>query len=290
MNAKIGGVDIDFNPTPERVEGDEGAVEIAYRSGRVSNGRELAKVPIIDLRGHNNNEIHADYRSYSMRERLVAANGHANNHVIFMSPAPLVVLPSVADEAFLLMDSWLAGIEADASADSLPAKVVKHKPAGAVDSCYLGPQKVTDWNLCTTLFPHFGSPRITAGGPLADDVIKCRLKPLRKEDYGVAFTDDQWSRLETAFPGGVCDWNKLGVGQDVTPIAWATFRDGPGGRALGAAPSSVPLGAGSSSVLSERRTAAEDLPATGVGRGTATLALGGLALAVAVALRRLLAG
>ena len=30
--------------------------------------------------------------------------------------------------------------------------------------------------------------------PLADDVLQCQLKPLRKDDYPVTFTADQWSR------------------------------------------------------------------------------------------------
>src|SRR5207302_7877563 len=64
---------------------------------------------------------------------LLEANGHADNHVIFISQAPLVVLPSVAAEAFGLMDQWLANIEADTSNDPREVKVVRNKPAGAVE-------------------------------------------------------------------------------------------------------------------------------------------------------------
>ncbi|MGH2785678.1 MAG: DUF6351 family protein, partial [Actinomycetota bacterium] len=239
MNEKIGGVDIDFNYTPGRVAADPGATEIAYRSGRVSDGRSLASVPIIDLRGHNNNEIHADFYSYTLRERLLKANGSLGNYALFISPAPLVVLPPVADEAFLLMDEWLAAIEKDSSARPLAVKVAEHRPAGAVDSCYIGLNKVTDWSICQKLFPHFTSPRVHAGGPLSNDVLKCQLKPLRQEDYAVSFSDDQWQRLQTAFPTGVCDWNKPGVGQQ-PPATWSSFAAGPGGAPLGAPPRSSP--------------------------------------------------
>lgn len=286
LNEKIGGIDIDFNHIPERVVADPGATEIAYRSGRISSGKNLATVPIIDIRGHNNNEIHADFYSYTLRERLVKANGGLGNYAMFVSPAPLVPLPSVSEEAFLLMDSWLAAIEKDASGDSLAAKVIKNRPAGAVDSCYVGEQKVTDWSLCQTLFPHFTSPRVAAGGPISNDVLKCQTSPLSRDDYEVAFTDAQWERLQKTFPTGVCDWNKPGVGQEVERLTWASFAGGPGGQPLGPPPSSGPIGARTVSqpvVLSEgiRGPAAGELPSTGVATGTTAL-LGAFGLATAL--------
>ena len=69
--------------------------------------------------------------------------------------------------------------------------------------------------------------------------MKCQLKPLARSDYKVALTDDQWARLQAVFPSGVCDYGKPGVGQ-VEPAPWQTFMDGPGGRALPAAPTSRP--------------------------------------------------
>jgi len=283
MNEKIGGMDLDWNHTSERTAADPGATEIAYRSGRITNGRNLATVPIIDIRGHNNNEIHADFYSYTLRERLQKANGSLGNYAMFISPAPLVPLPAVSEEAFELMDQWLAGIEKDTSNDPLAAKVVKNRPAGAVDSCYLGPQKVTEWSLCQTLFPHFASPRVVAGGPLSNDVLKCQTKPLRRDDYSVSFTDDQWARLEKTFPTGVCDWTKPGVGQDQTVLTWATFAGGPGGQPLGDAPRSAPVGVAQPAVLGEsiRRPAASELPSTGVGSAATTL-LGAFGLATAL--------
>jgi len=73
-------------------------------------------------------------------------------------------------------------------------------------------------------------------------VLKCQLKPLRRDDYPVAFTDAQWQRLQQAFPTGVCDYSRLGVSQHgATP--WLTYQDSDGtaiygGRALGALPRS----------------------------------------------------
>ena len=113
LNEKIGGRDIDNNWIAPRSSGDLVAQPIAYFTGRVNDGRRLDQVPIIDLRGHDNEEIHTDFNSYAMRQRLLRANGHADNHVIFTAQTPLVVPPSVSAEAFSLMDQWLAAIEAD---------------------------------------------------------------------------------------------------------------------------------------------------------------------------------
>ena len=237
LNEKIGGRDIDYNWIPLRTSGDRTASAIAYGTGRVNDAARLDRVPIIDLRGHDNEEIHTDVNSYIMRQRLLEANGHADNHVIFISQAPLVVLPSVAAEAFGLMDQWLANIEADTSNDPREVKVVRNKPAGAVDSCYIGTEKVTDQSKCRVLFPYFGTTRIAAGGPMANDVMKCELKPLNRLDYlPVTFTDEQWRRLQTAFPTGVCDFNRPPV-NDRPSAEWVTFMDGLGvGRPLGPPP------------------------------------------------------
>jgi hypothetical protein len=197
-------------------------------------------VPIIDLRGTSNGEIHTDFNSYAMRQRLMRANGHADNHVIFTADTPLIVPESVMAEAFELMDRWLAAIEGDASDDPLEVKVRRHKPAAAVDACYVAGEKITDQAKCRALFPYFGSTRIAAGGPLSNHYLQCHLKPLDPRDYSVTFTSEQWDRLRAVFPNGVCDWNQGPVGeQPVEP--WLTFAGGPGGQPLGPEPVSTPV-------------------------------------------------
>ncbi|MGH2829180.1 MAG: DUF6351 family protein, partial [Actinomycetota bacterium] len=54
-------------------------------------------------------------------------------------------------------------------------------------------------------------------------------------DYTDSFTQEQWTRLQSAFPTGVCDWSKPGVDQ-VRSMPWTTFAGGPGGVPLGAPP------------------------------------------------------
>jgi hypothetical protein len=240
LNASIGGYDIDWNWQPQRSQADPGALRNAYRGGRITYGRELAKVPIIDLRGTANvANIHTDVHSYITRARLDEANGRHDNHVIWTTTAPIPGEPSAASEAFLLMDRWLAAIEADDRPMPLELKVLRHKPADAVDACWIASQKVTDRRQCDQAFPHYALPRIAAGGPLANDIIKCSLKPLRRSDYNAEFTDDQWQRLQATFSQGVCDYRRPGVDQHPS-IPWLTYESGPGGQPLGEPPASRP--------------------------------------------------
>jgi len=89
----------------------------------------------------------------------------------------------------------------------------------------------------------FATPVMVAGEGVQTDTNKCRLGPMRRLDYyPVTFTDDQWQRLQKAFPSGVCDWSKRGIDQRNT-IPWQTYQNARGrviygGRPLGTAPRS----------------------------------------------------
>jgi hypothetical protein len=246
LNQGIGGTDIDLNFTASRTTGDRTAESIAYRAGQVTNGREWANVPIIDLRGsHNFNDIHTDYHSYVARARLDEANGTHANQIIWTYPgAPptgsIVPTPAIALQSFLLMDRWLTAIEADQRSIPLSRKVVRDKPADAVDACFISQQEVTDQATCANTFPHFADARIAAGGPLTDNLMECQRKPLNPHDYSVTFTAAQWAQLKAAFPTGVCDYRRPAVGQRPS-VSWLSFANGPGGEPLGPAPRSRPL-------------------------------------------------
>jgi hypothetical protein len=233
LNEKIGGFDIDLEHQPQRTTADPGVIEIAYRSGRVTDARQLAKVPMIDLRIPENEEIHQHYYSYTMRARLDRANGTHANQIIWTGGGS-------DGDAFLLMDKWLRRIESDRSSTPLRLKVIRNKPAEAVDACGIGSSLITDTNACRIAFPYYSNPRIAAGGPFANNVFKCKTKPLDRTDYRVTFSDAQWARLKSAFPTGVCDWNRNGVDQQPV-VPWQTYKDGPGGKPLGPRPQSHPV-------------------------------------------------
>lgn len=167
LNEKVGGYDIDMNWQPQRSQADPFALRAAYRSGAVVSGEQLANVPIIDLALLTGNfEGHNPFYAWQMRDRLDAAIGHHDNHIIWGGSTYLV--PAVTKlnlEAFILMDEWLEAIEVDGSAKSLETKVRDNRPARAVDACWIADRrKVTDMGLCRQAFPHFGDPAVAAGG------------------------------------------------------------------------------------------------------------------------------
>jgi hypothetical protein len=64
------------------------------------------------------------------------------------------------------------------------------------------------------VYPRFTTPRLVAGSPLVNDVLKCQLKPVNAADYSVTIAGADLARLQTIFPSGVCDWSKPGAGQE----------------------------------------------------------------------------
>jgi len=258
LNEKIGGFTPDTVASASRTVADPDALTIAYRTGIVSAG-QLGKTPIIDLRGFDDRTpnfgggplfgIHQIWRSFALRERLDRANGNHGNHVLWRFGNTLTAPASsgLTLQSFLTMDQWLANIEKDTSDAPREKKVVKNKPPGAVDFCYLPSDttfsnKITDFAVCDAdpgLVKH-QSPRQVAGGPVAENILKCQLKPLDFSDpayAGATFTADQQDRLRTVFPSGVCDWTRAGVNQRAF-AGPMTFKDGPGGKPLGREPRS----------------------------------------------------
>lgn len=217
-----------------------------YRSGLHSNARNLAKVPIIDLRPERGADIHMTWRSYEARARLDAANGHHANHV--MRGSNTVTGAALTAQSFKMMDRWLSAMENDDSDAPVEAKVISNKPSDVKDGCFTT-SGATETDLAAELaltdpacpLKPTLSPRRVAGGPAAEDVYQCQLKPLVpiSPDYaGVAFSGAQLARLAAVFPLGVCDWSKPGVGQ--TPEwQFTNFNAGPSGVPIGPEPSSV---------------------------------------------------
>ena len=244
LNEKVGGWDIDGNWQEERHAADPEAVATAYRAGRITQGHNLDQVAIIDSAQGiangpflDNAEFHTSFRSYMLDDRLAEYTGSTANHAIARGGRP---------DAFDVLDEWISAVHTDTSDDPRPAKIARHRPALANDDCQIGSVRVSDPAACRSAYPYFGDPRIAAGGPSTDDVVKCQLKPLDREDpdytaYGVTFTDGDWERLTATFPDGVCDYTKPSIGEQPV-VGWLTYATAPGGTPLGEPPTSVPLG------------------------------------------------
>jgi hypothetical protein len=228
LNQRIGGNDIDGGFVAARSVADPVALRALYASGLMnSGGGGLANVPILHSRGYTDaaGDIHDRERDFTIRARLEKANGRSDNQVIWIGPSRVrgEAQPSTRSNLGVLsidtMNRWLDAIAADPAPLS-PDKVVRLRPADAVDSCWNeAGERVSERatfdgkGKCNTLYPVHGEPRLVAGALLTNDIVKCALKPIRSKDYQVQFTTAQKQRLTATFPNGVCDFSKVGVGQ-----------------------------------------------------------------------------
>jgi hypothetical protein len=259
LNEIVGGTDPDTNLAPVRSQADPEALDIAYRTGIVMSGRNHARHAEIDLRGYDDSltppvtlapntsltGIHHVWRSFAIRDRIDRDFGDHGNHVMWRFGLTGFAVPPgpLATEAFTTMDQWLTALSADGSETTIEQRVRASKPPSAVDFCIPSSdptqtERVTDRSICDRdpLLNPEASPRQVAGGPRTEDILKCQLKPLDIADYApVTFSGNQLARLQEAFPQGICDWDKPGVGQQ--PAAGPhSFASGPGGQLLRAAP------------------------------------------------------
>jgi len=216
LNEKVGGYDQDANYIAARTVGDAGAMTRSQQAGLQLGGNGgLAAIPVFDVSGIYNEDGGYHYQSFhfSLRERMLQANGDTKNHVMWRgNPVP-------ADTAWDSFIQWVVAYKADTAAGTQRDKVVRNKPSRAVDGCWTSAtQFVTETQTlsstgntqCNTLFPSWTFPRQVAGGPLAANIMKCSLKPVVAADYAVAFSAAELTRLKAAFPSGVCDWSKPG--------------------------------------------------------------------------------
>lgn len=252
LNAHIGGLNIDFRPQAQRSTADSPALANAYRTGLINETNNLNQIPIINLAGANDPGLaHDTYRAFAIRARLDREHGTHANQVMWQGPAPIIGDPvELNSGALVAMDRWLTAIDSDHSRRSLPAKVIADKPADIHDECFDGNGNEVHDGICgPTVVPVYGTPRTVAGEPITTDQNKCQLKPLRRSDYKVTFTNAEWAQLQAVFPTGVCDWSRPGVDQQPT-IAWQTYETPNGrviygGRPLGAPPTSTSCWGGS---------------------------------------------
>lgn len=227
LNDRIGGYDEDANYVSGRTSANSGAIRRTYQSGlSLSGGGGLASIPVFDFGGYDDSGgYHYQWFHFALRERLLRANGSADNHVMWRGSA----VPRAAAER--LFDEWMTAYKSDTSSLSQRQKVIRHKPAAAVDGCWsTATQFIAEKQTfaaqpnskCNQLFPSYAAPRLVAGEPLTGDVLKCQLKPVDPNDYKIKFTAPEWLRLRSIFPTGICDWSKPGVDQ-VALVPWSSF-------------------------------------------------------------------
>ena len=192
----------------------------AYRGGFLNSFMGgLATVPIITQRTNADarGDIHDQLEDQIVRARLIKANGHADNQVIWRSGSTSGV--DMTALSLDLLNRWLDKIVNDPAALS-PDKVVYDKPADAVDTCWdlagnkiVEPATTAPDTRCNRIYPYFSQPQLQAGQALTRDVLKCTLKPINFAEYSAIFTASEQAQLRKIYSSGVCDYSQPGVGQ-----------------------------------------------------------------------------
>ena len=205
-----------------RHQGSLAAMEAAYRSGQVFIGD--VTLPIIDVRHYLEDDLdmHHISASFYSRLRIQRQNGHADNHVIWISHKD----HNPVNSAFDVMDDWL--LTAKSYSDG---GVLKAKPLQLQDACFSETGEIIaqgahvwdgDWNQkqqgsCQKVFPMYSTSRIESGGNWAGDMFKCPLMPVEKAIekgiYGDINMVPVVAELNRIFPNGVCDYSFVDLGR-----------------------------------------------------------------------------
>jgi Tannase-like family of unknown function (DUF6351) len=240
LNADIGGMNFAGAQVPQRTEASLKALRAVYADDLVNSASlGLRTTPVIDQRldldflGFGN-DIHTTDWSFIIRARMLAANGTDGNQVIIENLP--TAAESIAANTYELaeMDAWLTNIANDQSHRSARQKVLDDKPAELTDGCFLSATNLVHQTLtdpgtgqCGAAYPVASNPRLVAGEPLTMPALKCSLKRLDFRDYPVAFTTTEQAELRQAFPTGVCDYNRPGVGVRPPIASWLSYGDNP---------------------------------------------------------------
>src|SRR6185295_16775432 len=169
-----------------------------------------------------------------MRARLEQVNGSAANHVMLIESGLPGTRGLFSDESPVLshaltqMDEWLSKLNAGGETRPSLAAIAKAKPADLIDACFTdgGTVKIAETQVyqgdtkCNKLYPSYSTPRMVAGEPLANNVLKCQLAPIDAAGYGGKLGKDDLAELKSIFPKGVCDYSKPGVGQVPLKATW----------------------------------------------------------------------
>src|SRR5262249_11281959 len=149
----------------------------------------LPDLPIIHFRPWRDDigDVHDAVRSLSFRQRLINTNGTAANHVNMVCSnvgTGAGRLDLIEVMAIRLVDQWVENIVTEPRPGSAAAKLARNKPGGLVDACFTVPgERIPDPATCARMYPVHGNPRLAAGEPLAQDVLKCRLKRVDARSY-----------------------------------------------------------------------------------------------------------
>lgn len=222
LNKGVGGVDLDGNFMHHREVMATYEARRVFDDSLVGEFGAINQTPIIDQTIPVSDDvpaldIHDQIRPYEIRARLDANYGSHASQAIWSG----VPLPS---SAILVAEQWLNALNDLQKSHPYASRawlVAHSRPAAAADSCRVGPTGVP---IPCSVLKHSG-PRQAAGGPLAEDDIKCQLRALRRSDYPSSLSDTQFKELRRIFPTGVCDYTTRSVGWTKHSRTWLSYGD-----------------------------------------------------------------
>lgn len=298
LNRSVGGFDSDARWVPDRMAMPSEVARTLHRAGSVTGRGALAGTPVIDINLYADLVpvlgFHDQVRAYVVGDRL-AARGHGASHANWTG----VPLPA---DALRVGHRWAEAIAAayEPGADRA-AVVAAAAPIDGVDQCVatLSPPLGVPVGLpmllalgipgCDVVHDLLvgATPRMAAGGPPTEDVLKCQLAPLDPATFP-GLSAAQVDELREVFPGGTCDWSRPGVGADAEALTWTSL----GSTALHAPAHAPDLlarsapGAAAATDAPVARPGGSTLPATGGGPPIALAAAAAALAAAGAALRR----
>jgi hypothetical protein len=266
LNRSVGGYDLDSNPIPRRSRMAKSLAKRMYALGGIIGRGPLDRTPIIDLGTYLDPipiaNIHDVVRPFQIRARLRAQKGATVSQSIWRgvsTPADaframdrwlngidkrqatgrahaIAAAKPEAAEDKCVIGTLGAAIEipdglilpTGLTLELLPALLGSSPLISLPLGAFISETQEVGKGVCDLAFPANLEPRIVAGEPLSDDVIKCRRKPVDPADYRVPISDAQLAELRDIFPGGVCDYSRPGYGEEMKARPWPTI----GGRKL----------------------------------------------------------
>lgn len=261
LNERVGGLDIDGRFVPERHAMSSELASLLYRVGGVVGRGALAETPVLDLAPYLDlipvANIHEAVRPFVVRTRL-RDRGQEGSQVIWRG---LLTQADAYDTMAEWLDRVDAarppagGNHAAAVVAARPPSLGDRCSFGTVGGRLDLPSSITaplglaelpllpgsgvpnlgvplrvdvpeDFDSgagpCSVALPVTGTPRMAAGMPLSDDIVKCQLRPLDPADYPGGLSAADRARLEALFPDGVCDYTKPAAEDVERSMVWVS--------------------------------------------------------------------
>ncbi|WP_281784213.1 DUF6351 family protein [Sinimarinibacterium flocculans] len=77
--------------------------------------------------------------------------------------------------------------------------------------------------ICSLALPVTRTPRMVAGMPFTDDIIRCQLRSIDPDDYGGRLDSGQLAELQAIYPEGVCDFDRAAAEDVERSLAWPSI-------------------------------------------------------------------